>query len=167
MTPPIAGSINSPARQQVDCAIVSLWLALRDLSDTPEDMTVHDLNLLIPVSTHPAVQRPLTNARANMKRERERGPMPDTPARWRCSMCFHVTPDADLLRASHPFRPGEQVSGCPVCRNCESLSRACDVSDCQREASQCDPAHGFRCHFHVPVESSPLEGTPTERKNEL
>ena len=79
--------------------------------------------------------------------------MPNAPDRWVCTECEHVCTSAEMLRAPHPFqspsciRSGEIV-GCPKCREAETMTRACDVEGCGREASLFTPGRGFRCHGH-------------------
>ncbi len=64
-------------RDRVNLAVIALWLALRDLSDTPADMTVYDLDLMMPVTNHPAIQRPLAASLANAPDQARRQPSPE------------------------------------------------------------------------------------------
>ena len=47
-------------------------------------------------------------------------------ARWRCGWFGR---ESDLLKAPHPFEPGEEVWGCPRCHEI-GYERACDEEGC-------------------------------------
>ena len=49
-------------RNKIDALIIQLWLELRDLSDTPLNMTAEDLELWGVVTNHPAIQTRLDQA---------------------------------------------------------------------------------------------------------
>lgn len=75
--------------------------------------------------------------------------------RWKCRECGHVCASGDILSAPHPFRPEEELSGCPSCRSAESMIGACSSEGCPNEADMgCPNMFGFRyvwlCWDHSP-----------------
>jgi hypothetical protein len=65
---------------------------------------------------------------------------------------WHGTSD-EVLRAPHPFDPGEEVWGCPKCKSIDSLYLACDEPGCWKPVSCGTPTPtGYRstCGQHRP-----------------
>jgi len=51
-----------------------------------------------------------------------------------CNGCGRVLLISDLLRAASPFKPDEQVLGCPRCRqHMEGFKRLCNVPMCHED----------------------------------
>lgn len=51
--------------------------------------------------------------------------------RWRCRDCNAVSGHAGLLRAPSPFDPGQNITGCPSCKQCGSgFDELCDEPGC-------------------------------------
>ena len=68
---------------------------------------------------------------------------------------WHGTSD-EVLRAPHPFEPGEEVWGCPKCKSIDSLYLACDEPGCWETASCGTPTPaGYRstCGKHRPLDT--------------
>ena len=55
--------------------------------------------------------------------------------RWICEECDEVFNDAELLRATNPFNPIHEVTGCPNCTAVESMVGACDIPECVKAAT--------------------------------
>lgn len=75
---------------------------------------------------------------------------------WLCEECATIIPDSQLLVATHPFDAAEKIYGCPECKGV-AFVRACDRSDCDREASCGTPTpDGYRntCSAHWPKGST-------------
>lgn len=71
--------------------------------------------------------------------------------RWRCEHCRKIVPDAEMLRAPHPFEPGDSVLGCPSCHAIDAFVDVCDEPGCDLDASCGWPSDaGYRrtCHKH-------------------
>lgn len=71
---------------------------------------------------------------------------------WRCSDCNWIGVEAEMLRGPHPFSPGQQIDGCPECREIDSFEMLCDVTGCKEIAGCGWPsAEGYRhtCHKHA------------------
>lgn len=72
------------------------------------------------------------------------------PCEWRGE-------DSEALTAPHPFRPGEEVTGCPVCRSLETLVVACGKPDCWEAATGSYSGNGpnsWVCGAHRPQSST-------------
>lgn len=75
--------------------------------------------------------------------------------KYLCENCGWVGKESLVLRAENPFAEdaGETMMGCPQCREPNRLRLACDVPDCEREATcgTATPA-GYRrtCSKHQP-----------------
>lgn len=60
---------------------------------------------------------------------------------------------SDILTAPHPFHPNDTISGCPKCRDVETLECVCDEPGCWETVSAGTPTpEGYRstCHKHAP-----------------
>jgi len=61
--------------------------------------------------------------------------------------------DTEVLRAPNPFQQGDELWGCPVCRDVGTLMQACDEPDCW-ELTTCgtNTPFGYRrtCGKHRP-----------------
>ena len=51
-------------------------------------------------------------------------------SKWTCEECGKECADGQVLRAPNPFKPDEEISGCPNCLEVESLAAACCVDGC-------------------------------------
>lgn len=74
-----------------------------------------------------------------------------------CRMCGWEGKKEKLLYASHPFRPGSIIAGCPDCLSTESLDITCDAPNCEKKATGGSPEmEGYRwfCVEHVPHRSN-------------
>jgi hypothetical protein len=83
--------------------------------------------------------------------------LPEAPERWYCSECGKVS--EHYLTGLHPFLEGQDISGCPNCRNVETLVVACYHPGCPNKATGGYPrGHGFRyvwtCFEHRPGATS-------------
>lgn len=79
--------------------------------------------------------------------------LPEAPPKWLCTECDKTC--SEPLTAPNPFDPEDQIHGCPHCKSAQSLVGACQVGDCDRQATMGTPgAHGFRyictCSQHAP-----------------
>ena len=63
--------------------------------------------------------------------------------------------DAEMLKATNPFDPEDEIVGCPECKSVDSLVLACDEPGCWEEVSCGAPVNGgYRqtCYKHMPKE---------------
>lgn len=79
--------------------------------------------------------------------------LPEAPEKWRCKECDQicVTP----LSAVNPFDEGDVISGCPNCKDVNTLEQACQFDGCKQNASIGTPGgYAYRyfwsCHRHRP-----------------
>lgn len=75
--------------------------------------------------------------------------------RYRCWKCHARVYENEVLWADHPFalEAGEKITGCPKCREPNTLYLACDEPGCWDEASCGTPTpNGYRqtCGDHRP-----------------
>lgn len=74
--------------------------------------------------------------------------------RYTCPECGWHGDEIHVLWADDPFlQSGHQISGCPECKACECLERACDVPTCPRPAMCSTPTKdGYvtSCEEHRP-----------------
>lgn len=73
--------------------------------------------------------------------------------KMRCPECDWVGPWDSALRAPHPFIEGEEVRGCPECRDIEDFILCCDIDGCIEQATMGTPTKdGYRqtCYKHAP-----------------
>ncbi len=73
--------------------------------------------------------------------------------RWACQDCAWRGHAKDLLHGQHPFIEGEEVLGCPQCKNLDGLFNVCDEAGCWKYVSCGTPtADGYRmtCGDHYP-----------------
>jgi hypothetical protein len=68
----------------------------------------------------------------------------NTPCAWQGD-------ESDVLKASHPFKEGEQVWGCPACRAIDTLMTVCDTPGCWELAHFL--GEQAACSQHVPSNS--------------
>ena len=69
--------------------------------------------------------------------------LPEGPKKYTCSECDHLT--MEPLSAVNPFDSQDTITGCPNCKQAESLKVACMALGCQREASSGTPGGwGYR-----------------------
>lgn len=64
--------------------------------------------------------------------------------------------DAEVLHAPNPFDPEDEISGCPKCKEINSIYRACDEPGCwDRVSCGTTTPNGYRqtCGKHRPRES--------------
>lgn len=59
----------------------------------------------------------------------------------------------ELLQAPHPFMHGEEIYGCPACKDVDEFRTACDEPGCWAQDTCGTPtSDGYRrtCHWHCP-----------------
>lgn len=76
--------------------------------------------------------------------------------KWLCEECKWCGPDEELLRAPNPFSEDETdtMTGCPQCREPNTMGRACDEPGCEQPAGNGTPTpNGYRwsCYPHRPI----------------
>ena len=54
---------------------------------------------------------------------------------WGCKCCDWIGKNDDLLRAPNPFRPEDEIVGCPKCQAVEDFFNVCDEPGCREESS--------------------------------
>lgn len=70
-----------------------------------------------------------------------------------CSGCGWHGTWSDVLQSPNPFDPDDMLTGCPKCRQVESLGAACFAEGCGREATCGTPTQdGYKwsCAEHRP-----------------
>lgn len=77
--------------------------------------------------------------------------LPEAPAKWLCKECYEICEVP--LSAKNPFEEDDTISGCPHCKQVNSLVGACQAEGCKLEATGGSPnSHGYRyffsCHKH-------------------
>jgi hypothetical protein len=48
-----------------------------------------------------------------------------------CSVCFWSGDAKETFRAPHPFNPNVSLTGCPRCKNIDTMGASCDVQGCR------------------------------------
>ena len=76
-------------------------------------------------------------------------------SRWICRECDWVGRDGEYLTAPNPFDGRVVVTGCPRCRECDSMESGCQSKGCDKRSSSGTPdVGGFRyvwaCWDHSP-----------------
>ena len=54
---------------------------------------------------------------------------------WGCKHCDWIGKNAGLLCAPNPFRPEDEILGCPKCKSVEDFFNVCDEPGCKEESS--------------------------------
>jgi len=70
-----------------------------------------------------------------------------------CQECNWIGKSSELLTAINPFDESSIITGCPNCKNIETIRVCCDEPECQREATCGTPINdGYRhtCNKHCP-----------------
>lgn len=76
--------------------------------------------------------------------------------KYTCDNCYENIKEGELLKAPHPFIEGDNIYGCPNCKEIDKISEACDEPDCWRPASCGTPTKdGYRrtCGIHKPLDT--------------
>ncbi len=74
-------------------------------------------------------------------------------SKWLCNDCGWNGAGDEYLVAPNPFDSEEEITGCPRCRQVNTLEQACDEPGCRRRATCGTPAaSGYRntCYEHNP-----------------
>jgi len=50
--------------------------------------------------------------------------------KWICNICGKVVKEKDVLKDRNPFMSTAEISGCPGCKNVETLVAKCEIKDC-------------------------------------
>ena len=77
-----------------------------------------------------------------------------TERRFVCRECGWRGNDEDALSASNPFDPGDIITGCPKCKNVNTMRTTCDELGCWEEDTCGTPTlGGYRrtCGKHQPI----------------
>lgn len=72
--------------------------------------------------------------------------------RWRCTDCYKIVHEWELLEAPNPFDPEDTIIGCPKCKSVESFEEVCDEAGCEAMATCGWPdGNGYRrtCSRHA------------------
>lgn len=78
---------------------------------------------------------------------------PDTKSKCTDYRCGWFGKDEDVLIAKNPFDPDDFVTGCPLCKQINTITYACDEEGCWADATCGTPtAAGYRrtCGKHMP-----------------
>lgn len=70
-----------------------------------------------------------------------------------CNECNWRGTKKEILFAPNPFKPDENISGCPNCKEINSLFIACDELDCWERATCGTPTnkkYRITCGKHLP-----------------
>lgn len=71
-----------------------------------------------------------------------------------CGSCDWRGTTEDTLEAPHPFSPGETLTGCPQCKEVNSMRRGCYFRGCLEEGNcgSPHPEHRYvwHCYAHSP-----------------
>lgn len=77
--------------------------------------------------------------------------------RMLCEECGWGGPDEDVLNAKNPFDPEDRVSGCPYCKEVNTVVTACQWVGCTKPGSMGTPlkngGYTYTCWDHQPLES--------------
>jgi hypothetical protein len=79
-----------------------------------------------------------------------------------CEFCSWSGDKDEVLRAPSPFDEEELLLGCPYCKGCNTMRRACDVEGCPEVATCGGPTrYGYRmtCWKHQPSEHNAWHDT--------
>jgi hypothetical protein len=81
---------------------------------------------------------------------------PYKEATYICTNCLSIMSKDAILRATNPFLSNDEIQGCPICKDVNTLSVKCEAIDCKQLGTMGTPTkEGYRwtCYKHQPKEN--------------